>query len=116
MKVYGIKNCGTVKKAINWLNDHEIDFDFHDYKKESVTEDKLKEWSQQLGWEKLINRKGTTWRRLGEAQKEQVQNEASALAALQAHTSMIKRPIIEKSGKVVASGFDEEEYAKKLKA
>lgn len=114
MIVYGIKNCGTVKKAVNWLDDHNITFDFHDYKKLSVSEDKLEDWSRQLGWEKLINRKGTTWRRLDEEEKEKVNDEAGAIKVMLSNTSMIKRPIIELNGKVVAIGFDEKEYAEKL--
>lgn len=113
MVVYGIKNCGTVKKAISWLNEKNIPYEFHDYKKQSVTQEKLQEWSRQLGWENLINRKGTTWRRLGDAEKEKVKDEASALAVLAANTSMIKRPIIEKDGKLMTIGYDEKEFAEK---
>lgn len=116
MIVYGIKNCGTVKKAIAWLNENGIPFEFHDYKKQSVTEEKLKEWSSQLGWESLVNRKGTTWRKLDEAQKEKVKDEASAIEVLSTNTSMIKRPIVEQNGKVLAIGFDEEEYVSKISA
>lgn len=114
MIVYGIKNCGTVKKALNWLNENNIPFEFHDYKKQSVSKDKLQDWSRQLGWEPLINRKGTTWRRLDEAQKEKIKDEASAMEALIANTSMIRRPIIEQDGKVLTLGFDEEQFAEKL--
>ena len=115
MIVYGIKNCGTVKKAVNWLNEHNIPFEFHDYKKQSVSAGKLQEWSNQLGWEALLNRKGTTWRRLDEAQKEKIKDEACAIEAFLANTSMIKRPILEQEGKVVAIGFDENTYAEKVK-
>lgn len=114
MIVYGIKNCGTVKKAIAWLNENEIPFEFHDYKKQSITEDKLKEWSRQLGWGPLVNRKGTTWRRLDEAQKEKVKDETSAIEVLLANTSMIKRPIVEQDGKVLAIGFDEAVYTENI--
>lgn len=113
--VYGIKNCGTVKKAIAWLNENNITFEFHDYKKQSVTIDKLQAWSRQSDWEKLVNRKGTTWRKLEDAQKEKVQDETSALQILAANTSMIKRPVIEQDGKLVAIGFDADEYAEKLR-
>jgi arsenate reductase len=114
MIVYGIKNCGTVKKALNWLNENNIPFEFHDYKKQSVSKEKLQEWSRQLGWVTLLNRKGTTWRRLDEAQKETIKDEASAIEALIANTSMIRRPIIEQDEKVLTLGFDEEEFAEKL--
>lgn len=115
MIVYGIKNCGTVKKAIAWLEENNIPFEFHDYKKQSVTPDKLREWSQQTSWENLVNRKGTTWRRLDDAQKEKVKDEAAAIEVLSTNTSMIKRPIIEQHGKLVTIGFDADEYAEKIK-
>lgn len=115
MIVYGIKNCGTVKKAIAWLNENNIPFEFHDYKKQSVTTDKLQAWSRQSGWEKLVNRKGTTWRKLDDTQKELVKDEAGAVEVLAANTSMIKRPVIEQEGKIIAIGFDADEYAEKLR-
>lgn len=114
MIVYGIKNCGTVKKALNWLDEHNIPFDFHDYKKQSVTPEKLQEWSRQSDWEKLINRRGMTWRKLDDAQKEKVKDESSAIEVMAANTSMIKRPVIEQDGKLMAIGFDENEYEEKF--
>lgn len=114
--LYGIKNCGTVKKAMAWLREKEIPFEFHDYKKQGVSAEKLQEWSRQFGWEPLLNRKGTTWRRLGDAQKEKVKDEASAIAALMDNTSMIKRPVIEEHGKLISIGFDENEYAEKFRS
>jgi arsenate reductase len=114
MIVYGIKNCGTVKKALNWLDENNLSYEFHDYKKQSVSKEKLQEWSRQLGWETLLNRKGTTWRRLEDALKEQVKDEASAIEVLMANTSMIKRPIVEQDDTVVVVGFNEEEYTQKL--
>lgn len=114
MIVYGIKNCGTIKKAITWLEENNIPFQFHDYKKLSVTTDKLQEWSQQTSWENLINRKGTTWRKLDDMQKEKVKDEATAIEVLSANTSMIKRPIIEQDGKLMTIGFDVDEYAEKF--
>lgn len=115
MIVYGIKNCGTVKKAITWLNENSIPFEFHDYKKESVAKEKLQAWSRQAGWENLLNRKGTTWRKLDDAQKDKVKDEAGAIEVLAANTSMIKRPVLEQDGQLLAIGFNEEEYTKKLK-
>lgn len=114
MIVYGIKNCGTVKKAVSWLNENNIPFDFHDYKKQSISTEKLQDWSRQVGWENLINRKGTTWRRLDEAGKEKAREEAGAIEVLAANTSMIKRPLLEQDGKVVALGFNEKEYSEKF--
>lgn len=112
--MYGIKNCGTVKKAMAWLKENGISYEFHDYKKHSVSPEKLQEWSRQIGWEPLINRKGTTWRRLDEAQKEKIKDEASAIAAMLNNTSMIKRPIVEENGNLISIGFDENEFAEKL--
>ncbi len=64
LQVYGIKNCNTVKKALTWLEDNNIPFQFHDFKKEGVSEDKLKEWETQVDWQALVNKKGTTWKKL----------------------------------------------------
>jgi arsenate reductase len=115
MVVYGIKNCNTVKTALDWLKKKNVAFDFHDYKTKGITEAKLKEWSKQVGWESLVNKRGTTWRQLDEATQAKVKNEAAAIALMKEKTSVIKRPLIEKDGKVVVLGFDEEEYAKRLK-
>lgn len=109
--VYGIKNCNTVKKALDFLNQHKIPYQFHDYKKEGITKKKLSEWAKQLGWEPLINKKGTTWRGLDEATKAGITNQAAGLALAQEKTSVIKRPIIEQEGQVVTLGFDETAYA-----
>lgn len=114
MTVYGIKNCNTVKTALDWLKKNKIEFEFHDYKSKGITDAKLKEWSKQIGWEKLVNKKGTTWRQLEEDVKESITSEKAAVALMKEKTSVIKRPLIEKDGKVLALGFDEAEY-KKLK-
>ncbi len=114
MIVYGIKNCNTVKTAVDWLKKNKIDFEFHDYKSKGISEAKLKEWSKQVGWESLVNKRGTTWRQLDEATQASVKNEKSAIALMKEKTSVIKRPLIEEDGKVVVLGFDEEEYKKKL--
>jgi Spx/MgsR family transcriptional regulator len=115
MTVYGIKNCNTVKSAIEWLNKNKVEFEFHDYKKSGVTAAKLSEWCQQVGWESLVNKRGTTWRQLDEAVQKKVINEKSAIALMLEKTSVIKRPLIEKNGKVVLLGFDAAEYKHKLK-
>ncbi len=114
MIVYGIKNCNTVKSAIDWLNKNKIEFDFHDYKKSGITATKLSEWCKQVGWESLVNKRGTTWRQLDEIDQKKVTNEKSAIALMVEKTSVIKRPLIEKNGKVVLLGFDEDAYKKKL--
>lgn len=110
MTLYGIKNCNTVKNAITWLNSKKVEFDFHDYKSKGITEEKLKEWSKQVGWESLVNKRGTTWRQLDEATQQKVANEKAAIALMLEKTSLIKRPLIEKNGKVIALGFDETTY------
>jgi arsenate reductase (glutaredoxin) len=110
--VYGIKNCNTVKSALDWLKKHEVPFEFHDYKSKGITESKLKSWSKQVGWESLVNKRGTTWRQLDEAVQEKVNNESSAIGLMMEKTSVIKRPLIEGDGDVVTLGFDEEAYKK----
>ena len=110
MTVYGIKNCNTVKTALDWLKKHKVDFEFHDYKSKGITEAKLKEWSKQVGWESLVNKRGTTWRQLEDAIQTSITNEKSAIALMKEKTSVIKRPLIEKNDKVVALGFDESHY------
>jgi len=106
MIVYGIKNCNTVRSAIDWLKKNKINFEFHDYKKSEITETKLKEWIKQVGWERLVNKRGTTWRQLEGAVQAKVMNDASAIKLMMEKTSLIKRPIIEKDGKIIALGFD----------
>ncbi len=115
MVVYGIKNCNTVKSALDWLNKNKIEFEFHDYKKSGITASKLTSWIKQVGWEKLVNKRGTTWRKLDEAIQNKVTNEKSAIALMVEKTSVIKRPLIEENGTVLLLGFDEVDYKKKLK-
>jgi len=110
MIVYGIKNCNTVKAALEWLKKKKIDYEFHDYKSKGISETKLKDWSKQVGWESLVNKRGTTWRQLDEAVQKKVTNEKSAIALMREKTSVIKRPLIEKDGKVLIVGFDEALY------
>ena len=112
MTLYGIKNCNTVKAAIDWLKKNKVEFDFHDYKTKGVTDAMLKNWSKQVGWESLVNKRGTTWRQLDEGEQARVTNEKSAISLMKEKTSVIKRPLIEQDGKVVALGFDEGEYVK----
>jgi Spx/MgsR family transcriptional regulator len=110
--VYGISNCDTVKKTLDWLNKHQIKYQFHNYKKEGITIAKLKNWSKQKGWEILLNKKGTTWRGLDVAVQASITNEKKAIALMAEFTSIIKRPVIEKEETIVAVGFDEKEYEK----
>lgn len=112
MTLYGIKNCNTVKSAVDWLKKNNVEFEFHDYKKSGITADKLKDWSKQVGWESLVNKRGTTWRQLDEAVQSKITNERAAIELMKEKTSVIKRPLIEEKGKVILLGFDEGEYAK----
>lgn len=109
--VYGIPNCNTVKKARTWLDEQGVPFVFHDYKKQGVPADRLDDWIKQVGWEVLVNRQGTTWRQLDEATKAGVTDAASAKALMLLQASVIKRPVIELGGRVLAVGFDEKKAA-----
>ncbi|MDC8831491.1 ArsC family reductase [Alteromonas gilva] len=91
--MYGIANCDTIKKAKNWLTEHDIDFTFHDYRKQGVPADVLSQAIANLGWENLVNKRGTTYRKLTDSQKESL-SAATALALLQEHPAMIKRPLL----------------------
>ena len=115
MIVYGIKNCNTVKSALDWLKENKIEFDFHDYKTKGVSESQLQNWVKQVGWESLVNKRGTTWRQLDPAVQEKVTSASSAVSLMKDKTSVIKRPLIEDDGKVIALGFDEEHYRKTFK-
>jgi arsenate reductase (glutaredoxin) len=112
--IYGIKNCDTMKKARAWLDEHGVKYDFHDYKSEGIAKDKLKAWSDDVGWETLLNRAGTTFRKLPDADKEGL-NEKKALALMLAQPSMIKRPVLDVGGKLLV-GFRPDEYTKKVKS
>ncbi len=111
MKLYGIPNCDTVKKARAWLQAHGINYEFHDYKKHGADATLLAHWMDQAGWEKVLNRQGQTWRKLSEAEKAAVKDEASAITFLLAQPSAIKRPAIEAQGKLIL-GFDAMTYQK----
>ncbi|HEX5356918.1 MAG TPA: ArsC family reductase [Aquabacterium sp.] len=108
---YGIPNCNTVKKARTWLDEHGVVYTFHDYKKQGVPADRLDAWIKSVGWEVLVNRQGTTWRKFDDATKAGVVDAASAKALMLANASVIKRPVVEKAGKVVCVGFDEAKLA-----
>ena len=112
IEFYGIPNCDTVKKARAWLAEQGADYTFHDYKKQGVPADRLDAWIQAVGWEPLVNRQGTTWRKLDDETRAGVVDAASARALMLAHASVIKRPVIEQAGQVLTVGFD----AKKAEA
>ena len=109
MKIYGIPNCNTVKKALDWLKANKIDFEFYDFKKLGISESKLQEWSGQLGWEALVNKRGTTWKKLDAETQSSVVSADTAFALLQEKPSMIKRPVLE-SAEGLLLGFDESRY------
>jgi Spx/MgsR family transcriptional regulator len=112
--VFGIPNCDTVKKARTWLTEHGQHFAFHDFKKLGVPADQLPQWLLALGWEKLINRKGTTWRQLEPATQAAVKDDASASALMRTHPSVIKRPVVVWSDGGVSVGFDAASFAARL--
>lgn len=109
MKLYGIPNCSTVKKARIWLEENGHAYEFHDFKKQGVPEAMLKPLMQSRGWEPLVNRNGPTWRKLPDERKAQVADIDSALAVMQENSSVIKRPILEQDGRYLI-GFKEPEY------
>jgi arsenate reductase (glutaredoxin) len=110
--IYGIKNCDTMKKARAWLDEHGVTYAFHDYKTAGVSREQLKGWSDQVGWETLLNRAGTTFKKLPDADKEGL-DERKAIALMLAQPSMIKRPVLEAGSKLLV-GFKPEIYAKEV--
>jgi Spx/MgsR family transcriptional regulator len=111
--LYGIPNCDTVKKARTWLTAQGLAHQFHDFKKQGVPEAALDAWLAAAGWEKLVNRKGTTWRGLDEATRTAVTDAASARALLLAHASVIKRPVVVWSDGAVTVGFEPADWAQR---
>ena len=107
--LYGIRNCDTVKKARGWLDRHGVAYAFHDYKAEGADEARLRRWAGEVGWERLLNRAGTTFRKLPDAEQRDL-DEAKALRLMLAQPSMIKRPVIESDGKLIV-GFKPEDYS-----
>ncbi|MFZ2542019.1 MAG: Spx/MgsR family RNA polymerase-binding regulatory protein [Gallionella sp.] len=112
MKLYGISNCNTVKNARNWLVQHRIVVEFHDFKKNGLDAATAQSWLQQADWDKLINRSGLTWRGLPEQRKKLVHDIPTALALILEKNSVIKRPVLEQNGKLLYVGFDEPAYLK----
>jgi Spx/MgsR family transcriptional regulator len=108
--VYGIPNCDTIRKTTDWLKQNKIAFEFHDYKKSGISVEKLKQWSDQVGWETLLNKKGTTWRGLSPEAQAKINTAKQAIKLMAEQTSSIKRPVIEKNGKIVVVGFNAAQY------
>jgi arsenate reductase len=107
--LYGIPNCDTVKKARTWLADHAQPFDFHDFKKQGLERATVAAWLDQLDWEVLVNRKGTTWRKLSDERRAAVVDKASALELMLEQPSVVKRPVLAGAGQL-AVGFSDQQY------
>lgn len=107
--MYGIPNCDSIRKAKRWLKEHHIECAFHDYKKAGIEREQLARWCDELGWEQLLNRRGTTWRKLPESVRDSI-NRDSAITLMCEQTSIIKRPLLD-CGDRRLLGFDTEQYA-----
>lgn len=110
--LYGIKNCDTMKKARGWLDSHGVAYTFHDYKADGIDRASLVAWCKAIGWETLLNRAGTTFRKLDDADKEDL-TETKAIVLMLAQPSMIKRPVLDLGGRLLV-GFKPEAYAKEI--
>jgi arsenate reductase len=107
--LYGIPNCDTVKKARTWLAEHGQNVPFHDFKKQGLARERVAAWLEQTDWEILVNRKGTTWRKLSDERRAQVVDKASALDLILENPSVVKRPVLEGAG-ALKVGFSADEY------
>ncbi|MFT4021805.1 MAG: Spx/MgsR family RNA polymerase-binding regulatory protein [Acinetobacter sp.] len=110
LKIYGIKNCNSMKKAFDLLNELGLTYEFHDYKKQGIDASTVKQWLDAKGVEVILNKKGTTWRKLSEQEQQQaLASEANLIAALTTHSSLIKRPVLQTATGYIV-GFDEAAY------
>jgi Spx/MgsR family transcriptional regulator len=109
LTLYGIKNCDTMKKAFAWFDGAGVAYAFHDYKKAGIDAATLARWCERLGWEALINTRGTTWRKLTPAQQA-IADTAGAIALMQAQPSLIRRPLLESTTGALVVGFDPEAF------
>lgn len=112
--IYGIKNCDTMKKARAWLDKAGVEYAFHDYKTAGIEREQLVRWSKKAGWEILLNRAGTTFRKLPDKDKEGV-TEKKAIALMLSQPSIIKRPVLDLGGGKILVGFKPDEYASAVK-
>ena len=112
IQFYGIPNCDTVKKARRWLDAQGVEYAFHDYKKEGADAGRLASWSDAAGWEVLLNKRGTTYRKLSDEEKADI-DRARAIDLMVQHPSLIKRPVVEYDGGILV-GFGEAEWAQAL--
>lgn len=115
MKIYGIPNCNTVKKTLDWFKLHQIDYEFHDFKKLGISNDKLEEWAEKIGWEALLNKRGTTWKMLDAELQKSIVSQESAFKLMQGKTSVIKRPVIEIGSGSIILGYNEEQLSELFK-
>ena len=111
--IYGIKNCDTMKKARAWLEKQGVDYQFHDYKTAGIEKEQLEGWAKKAGWERLLNKSGTTFKKLPDKDKEGL-SEAKAIRLMLAQPSMIKRPVLELARGKLLVGFKPEEYERAL--
>ena len=114
MQLFGIPNCSTVKKARDWLENNGVTYEFHDFKKNGVSYATLENWLSQTAWETLVNRAGMTWRNLTDTEKSAVQDNVSAINLMLEKSSVIKRPVLVKDGKIIGLGFKEAAYKELL--
>ena len=106
--IYGIRNCDTMKKAMRWLDEHNIEYRFHDYRKQGIDRTQLEGWEEEIGWEILLNRRGMLWRKLPQSTRENI-NRERALQIMQANPGIIKRPLLDLGDKRIV-GFSPDEY------
>ena len=109
LTIYGIPNCDTMKKARRWLDDHNVAYEFHDYKKQGIDGSLLRDWVARVGWETLLNRRGMMWRKLDENRKKQI-DEASAIEIMLEIPGIIKRPVLVTDRADIIVGFNEADY------
>ena len=113
LRVHGIANCDTVKRARAWLGSRAVDYAWVDFRKQPPSLEQIRAWAGRVGWEALLNRRGTTWRSLEDAQRSAVRDEASAIALMHDRPTLIRRPVVE-SGADIVVGFDEADYAQRF--
>lgn len=112
--IYGIKNCDTMKKAFTWLNDHHVNYQFHNYKTDGLSAELLSDLLKLVDWQSLLNTRGTTWRKLDETVRNQVDNQDAAIKIMLANPSILKRPLLV-DGKRALLGFSDESYLQFVK-
>ena len=112
--IYGIKNCNTMKKAFTWLDEHQVNYQFHNYKTDGLSAELLNDLLKLVDWQSLLNTRGTTWRKLDEALRDQIDNQDAAIKVMLANPSILKRPLLI-DGKRALLGFSEESYSEFVK-